>query len=120
MTPYQEENCEQTFAVWQTWGGWSSCQDENGDKIEFGKGDRNRERGCNAVIRLENGQSETIEFEKLNNGDWAPTDSNRWKVITGNDFVAADCHCDGEYSFYRTILRSSNHNGIVGHWEPYF
>ena len=89
----QEETCVQLFAQLQNWNSWSTCQDDQGNLITFGKGNRKRVRGCSA--RTQDGR--TITFTRdATSGNWAPADPALWKSITGNDFVDADCHCKGK------------------------
>ena len=79
------------FAQWETWNAWSSCQDDQGNTITFGKGNQERTRGCSAISAQDGTR---IEF-KLEAGKWVPASLALWKQVTSNDFVDADCHCKG-------------------------
>ena len=89
---YQEETCVQLFAQLQSWNSWSTCQDDQGNIISFGKGNQLRTRGCSATA-----QDGTIISFTLDDGTgkWVPANLDLWKQFSGNDFVEADCHCKG-------------------------
>ena len=92
INPYQEESCIQLFAQWQSWNAWSSCQDDQGNQITFGKGEQRRTRGCSATAQ----DGTRIQFTlDTTSSKWIPADLALWKRVTSNDFVDADCHCKG-------------------------